>query len=180
MKRLFFTCLAAALIVPMAKAATIKTHLEKTAVREKSGLTSKVIATLPAGTSVTTGADNGAFTEITFNHAGKKLKGFVSKSSLQTPSGNISKVGTGEMKKSGYSSADVAAAVKGAQKFDAGTTGADPNASTELPEGSEDPAQAQVDRLEHLNPGDVSPSSEFVKAGQLTKPSTKKAAPKAP
>lgn len=179
MKRLFLTCLIAALFVPMAKAATVKTHLEKTPVREKSALSSKVIASLPAGTSVTTGKDSGAFTEVSFTLEGKKLKGFVSKTSLQSNSGNLSAVGTGEMKKSGYSSADIAAAVKGAKKFDQSGTGAKEGAPTELPEGSQDQGDAQAEKLEKLNPGDVSPESDFVKSGKMTKPSSNKAGAKA-
>lgn len=180
MRNVFLACVAAALFVPIAKAATVKTHLEKTPVREKSALSSKVIVTLPAGTSVSTGKDAGAFTEVTFSHDGKKMKGFVSKTSLQSASGNVSAVGSGEMKKSGYSSADVAAAVKGAQKFDTSGTGAKEGAATELPEGSKDNGDVQVEKLEQLNPGDVSPSSDFVKSGKMTKPVPRKSGAKAP
>ena len=170
MTKIFAASLIAAVFIPMAKAATVVTSLEKTAVREKSSMTAKVVTTLPAGSKVETGKTVGAFTEVTFSQGGEKGKGFVATTQLQTSTSKISNVGTGEMKKSGYSSADVAAAVKGANKFDASATGADPNAKTDLPEGSEDPAAAQINRLEAITPQDVTPGSDFIKAGKLQKP----------
>jgi uncharacterized protein YgiM (DUF1202 family) len=177
MLRLFFVCLLTAVFVPMAKASTIVTHLEKTPVRAKAGLSAKVVTTLPAGTEVTTKKTSGAFTEVAFKIEGKTQTGFIATSNLQSAQSSgskVSNVGSGEMKKSGYSSADVAAAVKGANKFDANATGADPNAKTELPEGSEDQAAEQVNRLDQVQPADVSPTSDFVKTGKLSKPKAQK------
>lgn len=178
MKKIFLMSLVAAVMVPMAHAAVVTTNLEKTVVREKAAMTAKVLTTLPAGVKVETGKTSGAFTEVTVTVDGKKLQGFVATANLQSVGSKASNLGTGEMKKSGYSSADIAAAVKGATKFDAATTGADPNAKTNLPEGSEDPAAAQVDRLEKIEAGEVSPGSDFVRSGKLQKPA--KAGAKAP
>ncbi|MES2964733.1 MAG: SH3 domain-containing protein [Bdellovibrionota bacterium] len=101
----------ASMFVSIAFAETTK--LERTTVRSKPDATSKAVGVLPVGSKFEAVSESGGYTKIKFQVAGAAKEGYVATSQLKSASSDPLKgVGVASAKKSGYGSADVAAAIQ--------------------------------------------------------------------